>query len=196
MIRQLLTAPNQLTLLRLVFVPFILMKILDGGYAWALALLVAAGISDMLDGTLARSLHQQTTLGQYLDPIADKLLLSSLFLVLSFVKQIPWRYTVLVFSRDVCILVTAAVLYTVVGLRDFQPSVFGKANTVAQIGTVFFVLLHAVNGALWIAVARRIGLYSTFALTLISGIHYVFLLGPRLRRLDIKGAKLGERSLG
>jgi cardiolipin synthase len=197
--RQLFTAPNQLTLLRLVFVPFILMKILDGGYVWALALLVAAGISDVLDGTLARGLHQQTMLGQYLDPIADKLLLSSLFLVLSFVREIPWRYTVLVFSRDICILITATLLFAIVGLRDFRPSIFGKANTVAQVGTVFFVLLHAVNGAFWIAAARRIGLYATFAFTLISGIHYVFLVGQRLRRLDakdIKDVKLGESSTG
>jgi len=195
-IRQLFTAPNQLTLLRLVFVPFILINILDGKYAWALGLLIAAGVSDMLDGTLARGLNQQTMLGQYLDPIADKLLLSSLFLVLSFVQQIPWRYTVLVFSRDVCILVTAALLYAIVGFRDFQPSIFGKANTAAQIGTVFFVLLHALNGAFWIAVARRIGLYATFAFTLISGLHYTFLVGQRLRRLDAKNPKLEQRSLG
>jgi cardiolipin synthase len=195
-IRQLLTAPNQLTLLRLVFVPFILISILDGSYGWALGLLIAAGISDTLDGTLARTLQQQSTLGQYLDPIADKLLLSSLFLVLSFVRQIPWRYTVMVFSRDVCILVTAALLYAIVGLRDFRPSVFGKANTVAQIGTVFFVLLFQVHGALSIAIARRIGLYATFAFTLISGIHYAFLVGQRLRNLDAKDTKVGERSLG
>jgi cardiolipin synthase (CMP-forming) len=194
-IRQLFTAPNQLTLLRLVFVPFILMKILDGDYGWALVLLVAAGISDVLDGLLARGLHQQTTLGQYLDPIADKLLLSSLFLVLSFVREIPWRYTVLVFSRDICILVTATLLFAIVGLRDFRPSIFGKVNTVAQVGTVFFVLLHAaVNGTPWIAAARRLGLYATFAFTLISGIHYVFLVGQRLRRLDVKNAKLEESS--
>jgi cardiolipin synthase len=192
LIRQLLTAPNQLTLLRLIFVPFIVIAILDRNYGLALALLLAAGISDVLDGLLARRLHQQTTLGQYLDPIADKLLLSSLFLVLSFVGQIPWRYTVLVFSRDICILVTAAVLYAIMGLRDFRPSVFGKANTVAQVATLFFVLLLTVNADTWVAVARRIGLYSTFAFTLLSGIHYVFLVGARLRRLDRRAGAEGR----
>ncbi len=192
MIRQLLTAPNQLTLLRLIFVPFIIINIFDGNFPWALVLLVAAGISDALDGQLARRLHQQTTLGQYLDPIADKLLLSSLFLVLSFVRQIPWRYTVLVFSRDLSILAIAAVLYVTVGFRDFRPSIFGKANTVAQIATVFFVLLYNLNDSIWIAAARRIGLYCTFAFTLISGIHYVFVIGQRLRNVDRQRASNGR----
>ncbi len=192
MIRQLLTAPNQLTLLRLTFVPFIIINIFDGNFPWALVLLIAAGISDALDGQLARRLHQQTTLGQYLDPIADKLLLSSLFLVLSFVHQIPWRYTVLVFSRDLSILAIAAVLYVTVGFRDFRPSVFGKANTVAQIATVFFVLLYNLNDSIWIAAARRIGLYCTFAFTLTSGIHYVFVIGQRLRNVDRQRASSGR----
>lgn len=188
MIRQLLTAPNQLTLLRLIFVPFIIINLLDHRYGWALGLLFAAGLSDMLDGQLARRLHQQTILGQYLDPIADKLLLSSLFLVLAFVGLIPWRYTVLVFSRDIFILATCALLYATIGFRDFRPSVFGKANTAAQIATVFFVLLYALNDSFVIAAARRIGLYCTFAFTLLSGIHYVFLVEQRLRGQDRKGS--------
>ena len=102
---------------------------------------IAAGLSDALDGWLARVLNQRTLLGQYLDPIADKLLLSSLFLVLSIARKIPWKYTVLVLSRDVCILATAMALYATVGFRDFRPSVFGKINTVCQIGAVFFVVL-------------------------------------------------------
>src|ERR1051326_6106820 len=112
----------------MVFVPFIVIHLVDGHYRWALVVFVVAGFSDGLDGLLARTLHQQTLLGQYLDPIADKLLLSSLFLVLSFVKKIPWKYTVLVFSRDICIVATAVVLYAAVGFRDFRPSIFGKIN--------------------------------------------------------------------
>src|SRR6476660_2466227 len=103
MIRQLLLAPNQLTLLRLIFIPFIIINIVGHNWGWALILLVAAGVSDGLDGWIARALHQQSRLGEYLDPIADKLLLSTLFLVLSIVGQIPWRYTILVFSRDMSI---------------------------------------------------------------------------------------------
>jgi len=78
-VSQIFTAPNQLTMLRMVFVPFIVIELVEGRYLWALVLFVIAGFSDGLDGLLARKLHQQTLLGQYLDPIADKLLLSTLF---------------------------------------------------------------------------------------------------------------------
>jgi cardiolipin synthase (CMP-forming) len=184
MLRQLWFAPNQLTLARLIFVPFIIINVVYQHWTWALLLLVAAGISDGLDGYLARTLNQQTRLGQFLDPIADKLLLSSLFLVLSIVGRIPWRYTILVFSRDLSIMLTSAVLYIAVGIRDFRPSVFGKINTAAQVATVFFVLLYQVNSAPWIYVARRAGLYATFAFTLFSGLHYIYLTGQRLRAHD------------
>ena len=140
-LRELLTAPNQLTLLRMAFLPFIVSNLVERDYRTALLLFVIAGFTDMFDGLLARVLHQQTQLGQYLDPIADKLLLSTMFLVLSILHLIRWKYTVLVFSRDVSILGVSAVLYTIAGLRDFRPSIFGKANTLAQISAVFFVLL-------------------------------------------------------
>jgi cardiolipin synthase (CMP-forming) len=174
------TAPNQLTLLRLLFVPFVMMNVLDGHYGWALGLFVAAGLSDALDGTLARWLKQRTLLGEYLDPIADKLLLSTLFLTLSFVHQIPWRYTVMVFSRDLSIVAIAGVLYVTVGIRDFRPSVFGKMNTFAQISAVFFVLLAQVVDFEFVRGGRRIFLYATFAFTIVSAVHYIFLVGQRI----------------
>ena len=141
--RQILTAPNQLTLLRMIFLPFIVINLVNHHFKWALVLFVLAGLSDGLDGLLARRLHQQTLLGQYLDPIADKMLLSTLFLVLSieYRSVVPWRYTVVVFSRDVSILLVSGVLFMIAGLRDFRPSIFGKANTFAQVSAVFFVLL-------------------------------------------------------
>jgi cardiolipin synthase len=180
------TAPNQLTLLRLIFIPFVITNVLDGNWHWALALLVLAGLSDALDGWLARVLNQRTMLGQYLDPIADKLLLSSLFLVLSIAGKIPWKYTGLVLSRDVCILATAMALYATVGFRDFRPSIFGKINTVCQIGAVFFVVLAQVFVSPATAFLETLFLYATFAFTLISGIHYVLTTGSRLRRADSK----------
>src|SRR5579863_4969637 len=148
------TAPNQLTLLRMIFVPFIVIHLVEGRYLWALVVFVIAGFSDGLDGLLARILHQQTLLGQYLDPIADKLLLSTMFLVLSILHKIPWKYTVLVFSRDISILAASAVLFAIAGLRDFRPSMFGKANTVSQIAAVFFVLLFEIRPLWWIRIAR------------------------------------------
>src|SRR5574337_1295451 len=100
---QILSFPNQLTLLRMIFLPFIILRLVDGHYLFALVLFVLAGLSDGLDGLLARTLKQQTLLGQYLDPIADKALLSTVFLVLSILHEIPWKFTVLVFSRDALI---------------------------------------------------------------------------------------------
>ena len=178
---QLLTAPNQLTLLRMMFLPFIVIKLVEGHYSSALILFVLAGMSDGLDGLLARTLKQQTTLGQYLDPIADKLLLSTMFMVLSILHKIPWKFTVLVFSRDISILLASAVLFAIAGLRDFRPSIFGKANTFAQIAAIFFVMLMQVNRAAWVSVAGRTCLRATFAFTIISAMHYVILVGQRLR---------------
>lgn len=180
------TAPNQLTLLRLIFIPFVIINVFDGDWPWALGLLVAAGLSDGLDGLLARALNQRTMLGQYLDPIADKMLLSSLFLVLSFVKKIPWKYTVLVFSRDVLIVATCVVLYATVGFRDFRPSIFGKINTVCQIAAVFFVVLAQVVNQSWVVRVEHLFLYATFTFTTISGVHYVLITGYRLRHPEAR----------
>jgi len=180
---QILTFPNQLTLMRMMFLPFIVIKLVEGHYLSALILFVLAGFSDALDGLLARILHQQTLLGQYLDPIADKALLSTVFLVLSILHKIPWKFTVLVFSRDALILAASAVLYAIAGLRDFRPSIFGKANTFAQLAAVFFVLLLQVHPQRWIAITRETFLRAVFAFTIISALHYVWLVGHRLRAI-------------
>jgi cardiolipin synthase len=180
-ISQVLTAPNQLTLLRMIFVPFIVIHLVEGRYLWALVVFVIAGFSDGLDGLLARTLHQQTLLGQYLDPIADKLLLSTMFLVLSILKKIPWKYTVLVFSRDISILAASAVLFAIAGLRNFRPSIFGKANTFSQISAVFLTLLLEVQPLRWVWIARTAFLSATFAFTILSALHYVILVQHRLR---------------
>ncbi len=178
--RQILTAPNQLTLLRMIFLPFIVINLLKHDFKWALALFVLAGMSDGLDGLLARTLHQQTLLGQYLDPIADKLLISTMFLVLSIERMIPWKYTVVVFSRDISILLISGVLFMIAGLRDFRPSIFGKANTFAQVAAIFFVLLLLIEPLRWVWIARTIFLRATFFFTIISAVHYAFLVQHRL----------------
>jgi cardiolipin synthase (CMP-forming) len=182
-IREILTTPNQLTLLRMIFLPFIVINLVKHDFKWALALFVLAGLSDMLDGLLARRLHQQTLLGQYLDPIADKMLLSSLFLVLSiqYRSVVPWRYTVVVFSRDVSILLVSGVLFMIAGLRDFRPSIFGKANTFAQVAAIFFALLQLVEPVRWVWIARTTFLRATFLFTIVSAVHYAFLVHHRLR---------------
>jgi cardiolipin synthase len=178
--RQILTAPNQLTLLRMIFLPFIVINVVKHDFKWALILFVLAGLSDGLDGLLARKLHQQTVLGQYLDPIADKLLMSTMFLVLSIERLIPWKYTVVVFSRDISILLISGVLFMIAGLRDFRPSIFGKANTFAQVAAVFFVLLFLVEPILLVQIAAKVFLKATFIFTIVSAVHYAFLVQHRL----------------
>jgi cardiolipin synthase len=167
-------APNQLTFLRLCIIPFLVMAVLDHHYRIAFALFVLAGISDSLDGLLARLLHQRTLLGQYLDPVADKLLLSTLFLVLMHEGLIPRRVTVLVFSRDLGILVVATLLHLTSNVREFRPSIWGKANTVAQIIAVtctLWIQFYAPPLLTWV---RHWSLVATFALTLVSWFHYTW----------------------
>jgi cardiolipin synthase len=180
---QIFTYPNQLTLLRMMFLPFIVIYMVSGRYGVALVLFMIAGMSDGLDGLLARHLNQQTKLGQYLDPIADKLLLSTTFMVLSILHKIPWRYTVVVFSRDISILFASAVLFAIAGLRDFRPSIFGKANTFAQVAAVVAVMVLQLYPVKWVAIVRIGLLRAVFAFTIISALHYTILVGKRLREV-------------
>lgn len=181
MIRELRSTPNLLTLLRLFFIPFIIIAIVDRQPRLALGLFLVAGLTDALDGLLARALHQRTRLGQYLDPIADKLLLSSLFLVFSLTGRVPWRITVLVFSRDILILIVGAVLYMTNTARDLQPSILGKVATAIQVLTLGFVLLADVLPEPSVVLIKKYALRTTVVFTVLSGMHYLFLVGQRMR---------------
>jgi cardiolipin synthase len=173
------TVPNLLTLMRICLAPFLVAALLEQKFLLSFALFVAAGLTDALDGTLARVLRQRTVLGQYLDPVADKLLLSTIFLVLLHEGLMPTTVTVLVFGRDVAILLVAALLYAAVGRREFKPSVFGKANTIAQVCAVAAVILHQLTHAAWVWDLRQLALAATIALTVISGLHYAWLASHR-----------------
>jgi cardiolipin synthase (CMP-forming) len=186
MLRQLRSAPNLLTLLRLIFVPFVVVAIQQQNYLGALVIFVAAGITDGLDGLLARALKQKTTLGQYLDPIADKLLLSTMFLMLSITHIIRWPVTILVFSRDIIILIVCTLLYATGTMKVFRPSWFGKANTLAQIASVPIALVYQISGSNWSRLGKRWAIWITVALTIISGIHYVLRLAFELRSASNK----------
>lgn len=181
MLRQLRSAPNLLTLTRLIFVPFVVVAIQQQKYKVALMIFVAAGITDGLDGLLARVLKQKTTLGQYLDPIADKLLLSTMFLMLAIAHIIRWPVTILVFSRDIIILIVCTLLYATGIMKVFRPSWFGKANTAAQIVSVPLALLHEIYKSNWTHLTKRWSIYTTVALTIVSGVHYVLRLAFDLR---------------
>jgi len=173
-------APNQLTFLRLCMTPFLVLAILDAHYRTAATLFFIAGVTDGLDGLLARLLHQRTVLGQYLDPVADKLLLSTVFLVLNYQGLISRRVTVLVFGRDLGILAVSAILYVSVGMRDFRPSIYGKANTLAQIIALATVLVSQFFAPNWLLWVRNASLEATMALTILSGFHYAWRVGRKL----------------
>lgn len=186
MLRQIRSAPNLLTLLRLIFVPFVVVAIQQQNYTWALVIFVAAGVTDLLDGLLARLLRQKTTLGQYLDPIADKLLLSTMFLMLSIAHIIRWPVTILVFSRDIIILIVCTLLYATGTMKVFRPSWIGKANTAAQIVAVPLALMYQINGTNWARLGKRWSIYLTVGLTILSGVHYVLRLAFDLRSAGAK----------
>jgi len=182
------SAPNLLTLVRICLAPFLVAAIIKEHYLLSFILFVAAGLTDALDGALARILKQRSMLGHYLDPVADKLLLSTLFLVLLYKGLMPVTVTVLVFGRDVGILVVAALLYAAVGRREFHPSIFGKANTLAQISAVAAVLLHQLTNVYWVKAFRMVALDATITLTVVSGLHYAWVVSRRTGAPAANGA--------
>lgn len=163
-----------MTFCRLCLAPFLVLAVLDGHFTLAFGLFILAGLTDALDGLVARLLHQRTLLGQYLDPVVDKLLLSTLFLVLHHQALISLRVTVLVFARDLGILVVAALLYATTSIRNFRPTILGKANTVAQILALAAVLLRQFFAPPWVVTVRSWALSATVFLTLASGFHYAW----------------------
>ncbi len=180
LITQMRAAPNLLTMLRLFILPFLVINILDGRWRLAFALIMLAGLSDALDGLAARKFHQHTTLGLYLDPIADKLLLSTLFLVLTHVNEIPRYVTVLVFSRDLGILVIATLLFVTNTLRTFHPSIFGKLNTVIQIVAVVGIMGAHVLAIPHLATVNDVLLRTIAILAPVSAAQYAWIVIRRV----------------
>lgn len=181
------TIPNGITLLRLVLVPLFALATVEQNYLWAALLFGLAGLSDALDGALARWLQARSLLGSYLDPIADKVLLVTAYIVLTWpaegVVRIPLWLTVMALSRDVLIVLVALLLYLGAGIRDFRPSILGKATTVVHILTVGAVI--AAN--LWPVKSSWLSLlfYVALACTVLSGLDY-------LRRAAVQVEKLHD----
>src|ERR1700682_5988410 len=174
------TVPNQITFLRLGFIPLFIILIDYERYGWALAVLIVAGLTDGIDGLLARWLNQKSPLGAILDPIADKLLLSSSFFILALKGKIHWWLTILVLSRDLLLLITAAVIILVACYRPFPPIVYGKWTTTVQIFLVFGVALAATVQQPWLAQVNRTLTIIVAALTVFSGFHYGVINARRL----------------
>jgi cardiolipin synthase (CMP-forming) len=178
-----LTSANQITILRLVFIPVFAILEMDGRYGAALAILAAAALSDVVDGYVARVFHQQSPLGVALDPIADKLLMATAFVILSFRSALPWWLTILVLSRDVGIIVTALLISLIVGYRPFRPTRLGKVSTVMQVLMVLMAVGMQVHVPLLAKGVVMAGVYATAAITIASGIHYLLVVQQRYAQL-------------
>jgi cardiolipin synthase len=174
-----LTPANQITILRLAFIPVFAILVISQMYRAALAVLVAAALSDIADGAVARLLKQESPLGVALDPIADKLLMTTAYLTLAFRDVLPWWLTILVISRDVAIIMTALLISLVAGYRPFHPSYLGKASTVVQLATIFVALSFRAGIPYVAASVVQVFVYLAAALTLASGIHYLIVVRQR-----------------
>jgi cardiolipin synthase len=165
--------PNFLSLTRIILVPVFVIFLIQDEYYNALIVFVIAGLTDALDGAMARLLNAQTILGAYLDPIADKLLLSTSFVTLAILGIIPSWLTVIVISRDFIILLGIAILSLMSVPLEIKPAVIGKATTALQLGTIFFALLHkAITHGLsnnWILAL----FWLTALFTVVSGLVYI-----------------------
>ena len=165
--------PNFLSLTRIILVPVFVIFLIQNEYYNALIVFVIAGLTDVLDGAMARLLNAQTILGAYLDPIADKLLLSTSFVTLAILGIIPSWLTVIVISRDFIILLGIAILSLMSVPFKIKPAVISKATTALQLGTIFFTLLHkAITHGLsnnWILAL----FWLTALFTVASGLVYI-----------------------
>jgi cardiolipin synthase (CMP-forming) len=174
------SVPNQLTFLRLGFLPFFIIAVHYNHYPIALALMTAAGLSDGLDGLLARKLNQKTALGAYLDPIADKVMLSSSYFVLALAGKIGWWLAILVLGRDALLLIACAAILLTVGYRSFPPSWIGKVTTTFEILLVVMVVVQAVFPGSGLLLGQKLCSYVVAVFVVLSGFHYSVIMARRL----------------
>jgi len=172
-----LTAANQMTLLRMLLIPAFVILVVYGQLGWALVVFVVAGVTDALDGLIARAAGQKTSLGEWLDPMADKLLLVTTFVVLtlpglSLANRLPVWLTICIISRDVVIVATVAIVNLAIGPRTFRPSIYGKIATATYIMTAVAAMLFNYLG--YHSVVVDFGVWLSLAITLISAFHYIW----------------------
>ncbi|MDT8375712.1 MAG: CDP-alcohol phosphatidyltransferase family protein [Mariprofundaceae bacterium] len=169
--RKILNIPNTLTLARIIITPVIVYAILSDEAVVALILMITAGVTDMLDGAIARYFNQRTTVGAYLDPLADKLMLISMFVTLFIIGEVPLFLFLAVIFRDVIIVIGAMAYEMVTRSLKMEPSLVSKATTFMQIVYVVTMLLHMASPLeeVWIGAV----VWATFAITCISGLHYM-----------------------
>jgi len=162
--------PNLITIIRILLIPLFIVLLLYGHNFYALSVFIAAGISDALDGFIARTWGLKTRIGAYLDPIADKLLMISSFVTLSIFGKIPMWLMVIIIGRDVLIGITGLILLNYIDLHHYQvrPSIIGKITTVLQVLTIVAVLMELKSPLLSTII------WGTAFATITSGLHYIY----------------------
>jgi len=164
--------PNSLTILRILLVPVYIGFMTYGAYGFALLALLVAGLTDAIDGPIARKLNQRTRLGTFLDPLADKLLLTSGFISLSMLHLVPSWLVILVVSRDVILLLGTVVAHVTNTPIDVTPTFWGKGTTALQLSYVLLVVLLTWRG-LGLSVLTPL-LVTMVGFTFASGLHYLY----------------------
>jgi cardiolipin synthase len=167
-------APNLVTLSRLVLAPFVIREIILGHGVTAFLLLALASFTDLLDGWLARSTANTTGTGQLLDPIADKMLLSGVFLAFAYVRLVPMWFVILVFGRDIYLLAASAIVVRSTGVQGLRPSVWGKLSTILQLATAGLYVCGNAFPGIGFRTAAEDALWPTAFFTLLSGLHYTW----------------------
>jgi cardiolipin synthase len=167
-----LNLANLFTLLRLILVPYVIGAILDGRHGRALELFFVAAVTDVLDGALARSYGLATQVGAYLDPIADKCLLSGIFLALGAAGSVPWWFVAVVLGRDMYILLAVVAVMALTKVRKFPPSFWGKISTFVQVSTAVAWMVENIWPAPALYAISSAMLWICAVSTIWSGIHY------------------------
>jgi cardiolipin synthase len=184
-----ITLPNFVTLIRMAIIPFFILAVNDQDFLLALWIFVIAGMTDALDGLLARKLGASSVVGAYLDPIADKLLLTAAYIALTVPQGqavvIPLWLAILALFRDFLIMLVALLLYVVEGVQRFPPSILGKLTTLMHVLTVCLVLF--ANIVKLPPLLLTVCFYSSFVLVILSGFNYIY----RSSRF-IEAARVGE----
>ena len=172
-----MNVPNLLSLLRVLLIPVFVILIMDKLFGWALVTFAVAGISDGIDGLIARVTHQRTELGAYLDPIADKLLLTAAFVTLAIIEILPNWLAVIVITRDVIILLGFVVLILTNHRPKMLPTLVSKVTTGLQISAVLLALLTGYEPVF--KILATVAIYGAALFTILSGAHYIY-LGTRI----------------
>lgn len=194
---RIITVANLLTFLRIGLIPVFAIMLVYHREGWALALFTIAGVSDGIDGFLARRMKQESELGVFLDPIADKLLMTTAFIMLTIPSvlgpgrhlPVPFWCTACVIGRDIAIVAVAGAINMFTGFKGFKPSWLGKVSTFVQVVAVILILVAAVypglNGVYLPTVYTTVAAFAVF-----SGVHYIFHVARLMRESDLDNAKV------